>query len=90
MKVAGFPGMAGGFLLDERLPIHCARTQRMGNLRLEDFVVADGHAWWSFEGLGGDEFCGIALELVDAFDERGSVDGFGRVSGYWGSGELLE
>ncbi len=62
----------------------------MGSMELEDFVVADRHAWWGFEGFDGDEFCRIALEFVDAFDERGAMDCFGGVGGRWGGCELLE
>lgn len=57
---------------------------------LEDFVVSDRHAWWSFDGFSWNEFRGIALEFVDALDEGGAVDGFGCVGGRRGSGELLE
>ncbi len=57
---------------------------------LEVFFVADGHAGRGFDGFGGDEFCGVALEFVDAVDERGAVDGFGCVSGWRGGGEFFE
>jgi hypothetical protein len=48
-------------------------------VRLEVVGVADGHAGWSFDGLGGDELFGVAVEVVDAVDEGGAVDGFGGV-----------
>jgi len=41
--------------------------------------VADGHAGWGFDGFGGNEFFGVAVEVVDAVDERGAVNGFGGV-----------
>ncbi len=50
-----------------------------GEVALHDFVVADGHAGWGFGGFGGDEFFGVAVEVVDAADEGGAVDGFGGV-----------
>jgi|GEM_PF-5891758 len=46
---------------------------------LHGFGVADGHAGWGFDGFGGDEFFGVAVEVVDAVDEGGAVDGFGGV-----------
>src|ERR1700733_1333121 len=58
--------------------------------RLVVFAVADGHAGWGFDGFGGNEFCGVALELVDAVDERGAVDGFGGVGGWWSGCEFFE
>jgi hypothetical protein len=48
-----------------------------GELHL--LVVADGHAGWGFDGFWGGEFGWVALELVDAVDEGGAVDGFGGV-----------
>src|ERR1700749_3634038 len=57
---------------------------------LEVFVVADGHAWWSFDGFGGNEFCGVALKFVDAVDESGAMNGFGGVGEWSGGGPLLE
>jgi len=40
----------------------------MGTLELEDFVVADGHAWRGFDRFDGHEFCWVALEFVDPLD----------------------
>ena len=57
---------------------------------LHFLVVANGHAGWGFDGFGGDEFGGVALEVVDAVDEGGAVDGFGGVGEWGGGGPLLE
>src|ERR1700733_1413077 len=57
---------------------------------LEVVGVADGHAGWGFDGFGGDELGGVAVEVVDAVYEGGAVDGFGGVSEWGGGGPLLE
>jgi len=57
---------------------------------LEVLVVADGHAGWGFDWLGGDEFCRVAFEVVDAVDEGGAVDGLGGVGGRGSRREFLE
>ena len=95
MRVAGLPAMAGGFLLSEsRLELYFpiqrkrAMDEAHGRLRLEVFIVADGHTGWGFDGLRGDKFCGVALEFVDAVDESGAVDSFCGV-GEWGGGSPL-
>ena len=84
MKAAGLPGTGGGF-----------RRSKFSGRRgtgpvLEVFVVADGHAWRSFDGFGGNEFCGVTIEFVDAVDEGGAMYGFGGVGEWGGSGPLLE
>ena len=58
--------------------------------RLEVLFVTNGHAGWSFDGFGGDEFGGVAVEVVDAVDEGGAVNGFGGVAERGGGGPLLE
>ena len=63
------------------LPIHRALPQWMGNLWLEDFVVADRHAWRCFNRLAGDEFIGVVLEPIDAINHCCAVDCFRGVFG---------
>lgn len=59
-------------------------------IRLEVFIVTDGHAGRGFDGFGRDEFCRVSLELVDAVDEGGAVNGFGGIGEWGGGGPLLE
>ena len=86
MRAAGFLGMGGGFRPDRSC---CLKTVKKLT-RLEVFVVADGHTGWSFDGFGGDEFCGIAFEFVDAVDKRVAVNCFGGVGEWSGGSPLLE
>ena len=79
-RVAGLPGIGGGY----------RRSEVMRQAALEILVVADGHAGRGFDGFGGDEFGWVALELVDAVDERGSVDGFRGVGGRGDGRKFLE
>src|SRR5271154_6025242 len=97
MRVAGLPAMAGGFLLSEsRLELYFpiqrkrAMDEAHGRLRLEVLVVADGHAGRGFDGLGGDELCGVSFEFVDAVDESGAMNGLSCVGERGGSSPLLE
>ncbi len=76
---------------DRSQPLHTARWLGSRVLRrLEYLVVADGHAGRGVDGFGGNEFCGVAFEVVDAVDEGSTVNCFGGVRGWRGGCEFFQ
>src|ERR1700748_3281229 len=57
---------------------------------LEAVGVADGHAGRGIDWFGWYELGRVAVEVVDAIDEGGAMDGFGCVCERGSGGPLLE
>ena len=62
----------------------------MHRLLKKPVIVADGHPRRRFDRLHRHEFGGVALELVDAVDHAGAMDGFGGVGRRRRRGPLLQ